>query len=52
LLEGKAFISGATALGDCFIDVDELATKLVFKARATSGTGCGSDTGTGFESLT
>jgi len=50
--EGKALISGAAPLGDFLVDIDELATELVFKARATSGTGCGSDGGTVFESVT
>jgi len=50
--EGEALVSGTTPLADCFIDVDELATELIFKARTTASTSCGSDTGTGFESLT
>jgi len=52
LIEGEALVSGTTPLADCFIDVDELATELIFKARTTASTSCGSDTGTGFESLT
>jgi len=51
-LEGKALISGAAPLGDFLVDIDELATELVFKARTTATTSCGSDGSTLFESVT